>query len=272
MLEVAPVLPLNLANIFYQLVPRIILSILVFGFTRISVGFVRRIARRALIHTEPTLRKFLLQAAIILTWTVGIVATLNVLEIQTTTIVTVLGAAGLAVGLALQNNLSHFASGVLLISFRPFEVGDEIEGASVSGKVEEIGLFSTTILTPDHVRITVPNSNLFSGTVKNKSVMGIRRVDMEIDIGDRPITPTIILFLSLVQPHPLVLNDPKPTCHVASIAPNKTILYLRPWCAAEAYEHVRSEVQQLAKEALDNLVITENSSDHPLDQLGSKSV
>jgi small conductance mechanosensitive channel len=233
----------------YQFFPKVVFAIAILLLTRLAVSIVRRFARPILSRAEPTLRKFLLQGALILTWVVGIVAALNALDIQTATIVTVLGAAGLAVGLALQNNLSHFASGVLLISFRPFEVGDEIEAASVAGRVDEIGLFSTTILTPDHIRITVPNSNLFSGTVKNKSAMGIRRVDLEVDIGDRPITPTIIHLMSLVQPHPLVLSEPKVTCHVASASPKGTVLYLRPWCAAEAYEQVRSEVQQMVRES-----------------------
>jgi small conductance mechanosensitive channel len=80
--------------------------------------------------------------------------------------------------------------------------------------------------------------------------MGMRRVDLKVDIGDRPIEPTITSLLSLVQPHPLVLNDPKPTCNVASVNPEKTILSLRPWCTAEVYEQARSEMQQLVHEAL----------------------
>jgi small conductance mechanosensitive channel len=181
---------------------------------------------------------------------VGIVAALSAVGIQTTTVVAVVGAAGLAIGLALQNSLSHFAAGVLLVSFRPFEVGDAIEGAGVAGKVDAIGLFSTTILTPDNIRITVPNSNLFSGTLKNNTVMGIRRVDLVIDIGDRAIDATIIHLLSLLQDHPLVLREPKTTCHVDTISATTTTLYLRPWCAASHYDQVRSEVLQIAKEAL----------------------
>ncbi len=141
----------------------------------------------------------------------------------------------------------------MLINQRPFEVGDFIEGGGVNGVVDAIGIFSTTLVTLDNVKITVPNNSLFSGVLRNTTAMGTRRVDMEIDIGDRPIEPTIILLLSLVQPHPLILDNPKTTCHVASISPTSTVLYLRPWCVPDAYEQVRSEVLQLAKEALQDI-------------------
>lgn len=227
-----------------------VLAVGILLLTRFAVGFVSRVTRRALTPLDPTIRKFLIQVAEFLTVLIGIIAFLNIWGIQTSSVVAVLGAAGLAVGLALQNTLSHFAAGIMLINFRPFEVGDFIEGAGVSGLVDSIGLFSTTLVTPDHIKITVPNGNLFSNNLKNTTALGTRRIDLEIDIGDRPIEPTITLLLSVVQPHPLVLDNPKTTCHVSSITPTSTILYVRPWCTAEAYEHVRSEVQQAIKEAL----------------------
>jgi small conductance mechanosensitive channel len=253
--QLSPTFSESLTDLIFEVVPKLLWAIVILLFTRIVTGIVERVSQRLLIRIEPTLRKFLVQVLIILTWVTGTLAALNALAIQTTTIIAVLGAAGIAIGLALQNSLSHFAAGVLLISFRPFEVGDFIEGAGVAGIVEGIGLFSTTILTPDNVRITVPNSNLFSGTLKNTTVMGTRRVDLEIDIGDRPINTTIAELLSLVQPHPLILNNPPVTCHVSSIAPNSTILYLRPWCATEVYAQVRSEVLQIAKEALQTIEV-----------------
>jgi small conductance mechanosensitive channel len=218
--------------------------------TRWAVSFTKPVSYRLLKYMEPTLQKFLLQVSAILIWVVGIVAALQMVGIQTTTVVTVLGAAGLAVGLALQSSLSHFAAGVMLVSFRPFEVGDFIEGATVAGTVDNIGLFSTTIVSSDNVRITVPNSNLFSGTLKNKTVMGTRRVDLQVDIGGRPIEATMTQLLSLVQPHPLVLRKPRAACYIESISAAGTILSLRPWCAATHYEQVRSEILQLVHEYL----------------------
>ncbi|MBD2156583.1 mechanosensitive ion channel family protein [Leptolyngbya sp. FACHB-16] len=254
----------TLHDIAFQMLLKLLWAIGILILTRVGINVVGRTARRLLRQVEPTLRKFFIQALEFLTLLVGIIATLNSLGIQTTTLIAVLGAAGLAVGLALQNTLSHFAAGIMLVAFRPFEAGDTIEAAGVTGVVDCVGIFSTTILTPDHVKIIVPNNNLFSGTVKNLTAMGTRRVDLEIDIGDRPINSTIIHLLSLIQPHPLVLNDPKPTCHVASVSPEKTILYLRSWCAAEAYGQARSEIQQMVREALyeqrNNVCNSESSS------------
>jgi small conductance mechanosensitive channel len=241
-----PAFERNLINLSFQMLKALAILLT----TRWVANAVRHVAQRLLKYAEPTLQKFLLQVSGILVWVVGSVAALNSLGIQTTTIVAVIGAAGLAIGLALQNSLSHFAAGVLLVSFRPFEVGDFVEGATVSGTVDSIGLFSTAIVTPDNVRITVPNGNLFSSNLKNQTVMGTRRVDLLIDIGDRTIEPTIEQFLSLTKRHPLILRDPKPTCHVDSIPPTGTMLYLRPWCAANHYEQVKSDMLKLVKESL----------------------
>ncbi len=241
----------NLIDLGFQVGTKLLWALAILLITRYSIGLVARATRRALSPLEPTLRKFLVQAMEVLTLVVGIVAFLGAVGIQATSLVAVVGAAGLAIGLALQNTLSHFAAGVMLLNQRPFEVGDFIEGPSgVKGVVDTIGIFSTTVVTPDNVRITVPNNNLFSGVLKNTTAMGTRRVDLKIDIGDRPIEPTMGLLLSLVQPHPLILNNPKPTCQVASISPTSTTVYLRPWCRADVYEQVQSDILQCVKEAL----------------------
>ena len=247
--EVAPVWK-NTVNFAGEIAPRILWAIGILLLTRLAISLVSRLLRRGLNRTEPTLRKFLIQAAEILTLVVGVLAALNQLQIETASLVTVLGAAGIAIGLALQNTLSHFAAGVMLVSLRPFEVGDFIEGVGVAGTVDGIGIFSTTLVTPDNIKITVPNSNLFTGTLKNTTTLGTRRVDLEIDIGDRSIEPTIAKLLALVQSHSLVLPQPAPQCHVSSISPKGTILSLRPWCQAKVYEQVRSEVQKLVKETI----------------------
>lgn len=250
----------NLANLTFQVTPKLLWAIVILLVTRWLSSAARHVTFRLLKYTEPTLQKFLLQIAGISVWVIGAVAALNAIGIQTTTVVTVIGAAGLAIGLALQNSLSHFAAGVMLVSFRPFEVGDTIEGAGVSGTVDNIGLFSTTVVTPDNVRITVPNSNLFSGTLKNNTIMGTRRVDLTIDIEHRAIESTITQLLSVVQHHPLVLHEPRTTCHVDAITPTGTVLYLRPWCAATHYQQVRSEILQTAKETLNSIEQVEQPS------------
>ncbi len=246
--------PTQLYEVFWGmavwLLPRVLWAIAILILTRFAIGITRQLTRKFLQPVEPTLRKFFVQTVEVVTLIVGLIAALNVLGIQTTTLIAILGAAGLAIGLALQSSLSHFAAGVMLVTFRPFEVGDLIEGAGVAGVVESIGIFSTNIITPDNVKIVVPNNNLFTGTLRNLTTMGTRRVDLEVNIGDREIEPTITHLLSLVQPHPLVLNDPKPTCNVLTVTADTTTLYLRPWCAAEVYDQVKAEIQQIVKEAL----------------------
>jgi len=247
----------ELLQLAFHIVPQILWAVGIILLTRLAIGFVGGITRKTLRGIEPTLGKFIVQAVEVFTLLVGIIAALNAIGIQATSIVAVIGAAGLAIGLAWQNTLSHFAAGVMLISLRPFEVGDVIEtsgipGATgVAGVVDAIGIFSTTLHTPDNVRITIPNSQLFNGTVKNMTALGTRRVDIEVNIGDRAIGTTISELLDVVKSHPLVLDDPSPTCLVTSLSHDGTIINLRPWCAALAYEPARSQVQQLIKESLD---------------------
>lgn len=249
-LQVAQELSKKFIELGFDIVPKMLWAIGILLMTRFAIGIAGRVTRRALSRTEATLRKFLVQAAEITILVVGVIATLSQLGIQTTSVVAVVGAAGLAIGLAWQNTLSHFAAGVMLISLRPFEVGDAIEGGEVKGVVDAIGIFSTTLVTDDHVKIIVPNNKLFDGTLKNTTAMGTRRVDLKIDIGDRPIRPTVSELLEIVQSHPLVLDNPPPTCLVAEITPTSTILCLRPWCASVAYEQVRSQIQEQVKEAM----------------------
>ncbi len=264
--EVASVFNQKLIDLGFQIGTKLLWALGIIVLTRYAVDLVARITRRAFSPVEPTLRKFLVQASEIVTLIVGAVAFLGALGIQAASLVAVVGAAGLAIGLALQNTLSHFAAGVMLLNQRPFEVGDFIEGPSgVKGVVDAIGIFSTTVVTPDNIKITVPNNNLFSGVLKNTTALGTRRVDLKIDIGDRPIEPTIILLLSLVQPHPLVLDQPRTTCHVASVSPKGSVLYLRPWCRAQVYEQVHSEVQQLVQETLRESGFSETGEPEPLD-------
>ncbi len=171
----------------FKIVPQVLWAIGILLITRFAINFAGRVTRRAPSRTEATLRKFLVQAAEITILVVGVVAALSQLGIQTTSVVAVVGAAGLAIGLAWQNTLSHFAAGVMLISLRPFEVGDAIEAGDVKGVVDSIGIFSTTVVTDDRIKIIVPNNQLFNGTLKNTTAMGTRRVDLKIDIGDPPI-------------------------------------------------------------------------------------
>jgi len=240
----------------WLLLPKLLVAIAILVLTRFAIRLVSRVMTKTLSRTEATLRKFLIQAAETSTLIIGVIAALNALGIQSTSLVAVLGAAGLAIGLAWRDTLSHFAAGVMLITLRPFEVGDLIEAAGVSGLVDAIGIFSTTIITPDYIKIMVPNAQLFNGTLKNTTTLKIRRVDVTVDLGEiclneakkYSLDTTIYELLQLIKTHPLVLKEPAPSCLVKAISPKSTVLSLRPWCQSQYYEQVRSDVQKLVQE------------------------
>ena len=246
-LTVKPLLDLS-----FTIFPRVLWSIALLLVTRLMARVMQTVVNRVLVRVEPTLKHFLVQMSGILVWVVGGVATLNTLGIETTTIVAIVGATGLAIGLALQSSLSHFAAGILLISFRPFEVGDSIEGGGVSGTVVSIGLFSTVIVTGDNTRITVPNGSLFSGTLKNFTVMGTRRVDLKMDLGDRSLRPVMAELLTLVGRHPKVLTTPKPTVQLLGLAMrDRTMVSVRAWCQTGDYDAVKGDLLLMVKEYLE---------------------
>jgi small conductance mechanosensitive channel len=241
-----------LLDMSFAIFPRVLWAIGLLVMTRLMARLMQTVVNQVLVHIEPTLKHFLVQMAGILVWVVGGVAALNTLGIETTTIVAIVGATGLAIGLALQNSLSHFAAGILLISFRPFEVGDSIEGGGVSGTVVSIGLFSTAIVTGDNTRITVPNGSLFSGTLKNFTVMGTRRVDLKMDLGDRSLRPMMAELLTLVGRHPKVLTTPKPTVQLLGLAMrDRTMVSVRAWCQTGDYDAVKGDLLLMVKEYLE---------------------
>ena len=241
-----------LLDLSFAVFPRLLWAIGLLVITRLMARLMQTVVNQVLVRIEPTLKHFLVQMAGILVWVVGGVATLNTLGIETTTIVAIVGATGLAIGLALQNSLSHFAAGILLISFRPFEVGDSIEGGGVSGTVVSIGLFSTAIVTGDNTRITVPNGSLFSGTLKNFTVMGTRRVDLKMDLGDRSLRSVMAELLTLVGRHPKVLTTPKPTVQLLGLAMrDRTMVSVRAWCQTGDYDAVKGDLLLMVKEYLE---------------------
>jgi small conductance mechanosensitive channel len=255
-LSVEPIIYQEFVDLGFQIATKLLSAIAILLILRIVIKIAGRLTQRALVRVEPTLSKFLIHLVRILILALGILAMMDAVGVHVTSLVAILGATGIAVGLALQGTLSHFAAGVMLITLRAFEVGDVIEGAGVTGTVDEIGIFNSIILTADNIKVIIPNSNLFTTTIKNITAMATRRVDLEINIGDRDITPTIDLLLELTQIHPKVIIEPTPVCHVLSISQLGTVLYLRPWCRAEDYEQVRSELLQKIKETLFSSIST----------------
>ena len=174
------------------------------------------------------------------------------LGVPTTNFLAIVGAAGLAVGLALKDSLSNFSSGVMLVFFRPFKVGDQIDAAGVGGVVESIGIFNTVLKTPDNRVINVPNSLVYAGTITNYNAEGTRRIDMTIAIGyDADIPQAKSVITAIVAAEARVLRVPAPEVAVQDILPTAVTLAVRVWVQTTEYASVRSDLLERVKRSLD---------------------
>ncbi|ARD23183.1 MULTISPECIES: mechanosensitive ion channel family protein [Shewanella] len=181
-----------------------------------------------------------------------IIATLGQIGVQTASLVAVLGAAGLAVGLALQGSLSNFASGVLMVVFRPCRVGDYVDAAGVSGTIDEITIFSTRLLTPDNKVIVAPNSAMMNGTITNYSAQEKRRIDMVIGVGyGADIAQTKKILTEVLDNNAYVLKDPAYTIALAELADSSINFVVRPWVKTPDYWGAKFELLEQIKNALD---------------------
>ncbi|NOX66369.1 MAG: mechanosensitive ion channel [Chlorobi bacterium] len=201
---------------------------------------------------DPTLVKFLSGIIKNLLYVFVIIAAIDKAGIESTSLVAVLGAAGLAVGLALQGSLSNFAAGVMLIIFKPIKVGDFVEAAGVMGGVQEIGIFVTTLTSPDNKVIYVPNSQMGGGIITNYSVKDTRRVDMEFGIGyTDDIDKARRVILEVLSNDERVLKDPAPDVFVGTLGDSSVNFKVRPWVKRENYLGVYSDVTENIKKKFD---------------------
>jgi small conductance mechanosensitive channel len=207
---------------------------------RIRAGLRYQLERSSL---DPTLIPF---ASGMVYWALMafvILAVLNLIGVQTASAIAVLGAAGLAVGLALQGTLSNFAAGVMLLLFRPFHVGDWVEVASTSGTVKEIGLFSTALNSGDNIRVTIPNSQVYGQTIRNFSTNDNRRIDLVMGVSyDDDLQVAREVMERVLGDHEKVLADPAPLVAVDELADSSVNFVVRPWCRREDYWAVRREL------------------------------
>ena len=181
-----------------------------------------------------------------------VVAALGQLGVQTTSFVAIVGAAGLAVGLALQGSLANFAAGFLMIIFRPFAVGDYIEGAGTAGTVEKIQIFSTQLKTPDNKTVIIPNAGLTAGNIVNYSTKGTRRVDMTFGIGyDDDIDKAKAIIEEMIHADARVLPDPAPLIAVAALADSSVNIVARPWVNSSDYWGLVFELTEKIKKRFD---------------------
>jgi len=181
-----------------------------------------------------------------------VIAALDQLGVDTTSMIALIGAAGLAIGLALQGTLQNLASGVMLIIFRPFSDGDFIEAAGVSGVVEQIGIFSITMRTGDNREIIIPNGEVYGGTITNNSKRETRRVDMVFGIGyDDDLLKAKEIINRILSEDERILADPAPTVAVGELADSSVNFNVRPWCKTSDYWGVYGDIHEKIKLTFD---------------------
>ncbi len=203
-------------------------------------------------EVDPTLTKFAVSVVKIALITFVIISAISQVGIETTSFVAVIGAAGLAVGFALQGSLANFASGVMLIIFKPIKVGDFIEGGGATGSVESVGIFVTTLTTPDNKVVYIPNSTLTGGNIVNYSTKDTRRVDMVFGIGySDDIDKAKTVIQSILDGDSRVLKDPAPQIVVSELGDSSVNFNVRPWVNKADYWSVYFGVTEQIKKQFD---------------------
>jgi len=201
---------------------------------------------------DPTLVNFLSNVVYAILLVAVILAALDTLGLPVTSLLAIVGAAGLAIGLALKDSLGNFASGVMLVMFRPFKKGDFVEVAGVAGSVQEIRIFSTTLTTPDNKLIIIPNGQVASGTITNYSANDQRRVDIVFGVGyDDDLKVAREVLTRLCTEHPKILDDPETKIFVMNLGDSSVDFAVRPWAKTEDYWTVYSDLLEQGKVELE---------------------
>ncbi len=212
---------------------------------RIRSAMQKREVDPALVSFGTSIIYYVLMIAVVL-------AAIQQVGFQTTSLVAILGAAGLAVGLALQGSLSNFAAGVLIIMFRPFSIGDVIDAGGAVGKVNEIGVLVTIMTTADNKKIIMPNSSIMAGSITNITANDTRRVDMVVGVSySDDLDKVQGIILEILNADERVLKDPEPQVVVAELADSSVNFNVRPWCATGDYWGVFFDFQKAIKQRLD---------------------
>ena len=234
---------------------KIALAVLIFVVGRIVARMVSNLIEKSLVKSkvEPTVSSFVKNLVYGGLYAFVIIAMLSQIGIQTASFVAIIGAAGLAVGLALQGSLSNFAAGVLMVLFKPCKVGDFIDAAGVSGSVDEITIFCTRLTTPDNKIIIVPNAAIMDGNITNYSAAATRRVDLVIGVGyDADLQQTKEVLQKTVLADARVLRDQAVTVAVSELGDSSVNFVVRPWVNSSDYWPTYFDLLENIKNALDN--------------------
>ncbi len=231
---------------------KILFAIIIFlvgrWLTRTVLRALDRVMERS--KMDISLRKFLGDVAYAVLFVVVIIAALDTVGIKTTAVVAVLGAAGLAVGLALQGSLSNFAAGVMLIVLRPYKVTDLVIIGKYTGRVDAIKVFNTVLITSDNREITIPNGQIIAAPIENLTVLGKRRLDLIVSVEQKADLAQIRALLKQVLSTEK-FSTPPPSIEIAEITDALVKLQVRPWTTCEDYANATAETMERIKAALD---------------------
>lgn len=233
---------------------KILYAILIYIIGCIAARIIRTILGNILKkkQVDPTLVSFATSLTYMGIMIFVIIAAISKLGIQTASFVAVVGAAGLAIGLALQGSLANFAAGVLMIIFKPIRVGDYIEGAGIAGSVSEIGIFTTILKTPDNKKVIIPNAKITSDYILNYTAEDCRRVDIVAGVSySDDIDKVKKVLKEILENNEKVLKDPAPTIGVLELADSSVNFAVRPWVKTPDYWDVFFATQESIKKRFD---------------------
>jgi small conductance mechanosensitive channel len=233
---------------------RVLAALLIFIIGRLIARALTRLFSHAVqrVGLENTVARFLGNLIYMVLLVFVLLTAISTLGVDTTNFLAILGAAGLAIGLALKDSLSNFSSGVMLVFFRPFKAGDMIEAAGTSGIVESVGIFNVVLKTPDNRVINVPNSLIYGGTITNYNAETTRRIDLAIVIAyDADIAKARSVIEAVIAAEARIARMPAPEIAVQDLLFNAVTLAVRVWVASADYGPVRGDLLERIKRALD---------------------
>ena len=249
----------NLIKLFNQYVApwsiKILVALLIFVIGQIVVKIICNIVGKILGRTrlEAILVDFIQSLLRAILTIVVIIAALDQLGVNTNSVIAIIGAAGLAIGLALQGSLQNFAAGFMLLVFRPFKAGDVVEAAGITGSISKIGIFSTIMHTGDNKEVTIPNGTIYSGNIINYSATGTRRIDMIFGIGyGDDMRKAREVISEIIGQDTRILKEPAPMIVVGELGASSVNFYVRPWVLAGDYWPVKFDLTEKIKQAFDD--------------------
>ena len=244
---------------------RLLAAIVVLVIALKLIGWIKKFIRKSpkLDKLDPSLRSFMSSFASIMLYVLLVIVIAGMIGIPATSFITILASCGVAVGLALQGSLSNFAGGLMILLFKPFEVGDYIEACGESGVVKEITVVYTVLLTTDNKRITLPNGTITNSVIENYSAEDLRRVDLTVNTAySCDIEKVKAIVTTLAEQHPLALAEPAPQVRLSAHGDSSLTYVVRVWCKNADYWDVYFDLTESIKKAFD-----ENGVEIPFPQM-----